>query len=79
MCVPPPGPCFSPVSWSLVPCPWPSSRWSTLLCVTLALVLASENGTIVVYNVLHPPVLTALLPYLTGWEGLDWRLEQTIN
>lgn len=60
-----------------------SSRWSSLPCVTLALVMADQNGRF--YNVLRPPVSTALpypaLPFpslalrsgLTARKGLTGR------
>lgn len=40
---PTPCPCF-PCRWSFPALSLLSSRWLSLLCVTLALVLASENG-----------------------------------
>lgn len=47
----------SPVCWSFPALSLSSSRWLSLLCVTLALVLASEKRTIL----LGPPVSSALL------------------
>lgn len=59
-----PCPCF-PCRWSFPALSLLSSRWLSLLCVTLALVLASENGRFY----LAPPFLPSFSALLCLYYG----------